>query len=303
MGIPDKMLIAVLVLSLFACKAKQQGGTVEGSVAPAGTQASISAERDGKAVLAVPAAADGRFTLALATGTYRIIAVASGTTGYRAVDNVVVREGEIIVLPAIDLGPTAGKAVLYGKVLAPQPGSEVVLLREGVERASIRTDSEGKYEFRELPAGSYVVLARMQGNAEDNAQIVVTGEERIERNVRLFPVTALEGVDWTAGKIRAAGIGKPPENAPSQSVRRAMAQRAALADAQRNLLRIVGQIRLNNEKSVQDMMQGGGVAGRIQGFLQGFTVVRERDLENGQVEVLLELPLNGSRGLSRVLAE
>jgi hypothetical protein len=44
-------------------------------------------------------------------------------------------------------------------------------------------------------------------------------------------------------------------------------------------------------------------AERIQGFLKGYTIVSERELKDGRIEIILELPLTGPAGLSRYIAE
>lgn len=293
----------VLIFATYACKTKQPEGTIEGSVLPPGTEATITAIRNGKTVQTVPVAAGGAFRLTLAPGAYRIMASASGSSTSRSIDNVAVRSGELFFLPPIDIRSSAGKAVIYGKVRASQPGSEVVLMQEGVERSAIRTDNEGKYEFKELPAGEYTVVAKAPGHAEDNARVVIPGDNKVEQNVLLLPISTADGVDWAAGTIRATGIGLPPGDRANPSIRRAMAQRAAVADGQRNLLRTIENLRIDGSRTVKAAMANGTVATRIQGFIQGYKIVNERDLENGKVEVVLELPLNGPAGLSRVLAE
>jgi len=298
-----KTVLALFVLLLFACRAKQDG-TIEGMIVPPGTSARISAMQNGKKILTVPAGGqDGKFKLALAAGTYTINVTVPDSPYPLNLNNITVKSGEKTILPPIELMPSAGKASLSGKVIPPHPGSEVNLIYEGKERAAIHTDREGKYEFKELPAGTYVVQAKSPGHAEDTARVVITGNQKVEQTAVLFPIVSIDGVDWAAGKIRATGIGMPPQNATNDSVRRAMAQRAALADAQRNMLRTVEQIRISDDEDVKAAMRSKNVASKVQGFLKGYTVVSERELEGGKIEVVLELPLTGPAGLSRYIAE
>jgi hypothetical protein len=42
---------------------------------------------------------------------------------------------------------------------------------------------------------------------------------------------------------------------------------------------------------------------RIQGFVQGYKIVREQELSNGSREIELELSLTGPSGLSTVIRE
>ena len=56
-----KIILVLFVLSLFACRVKQNGA-IEGTIVPLGTSASISAMQDGKNILTVPAGGqDGKF--------------------------------------------------------------------------------------------------------------------------------------------------------------------------------------------------------------------------------------------------
>jgi hypothetical protein len=297
------VILFVAVFFLFSCQTKQNG-TVEGTIVPPGTSARISAVQDGKTVQIVPVGAqDGKFNLQLAPGTYTITITTSASPYPLSLTNIVVTSGITTTLSPIVLMPSAGKAVLSGKIIPSRSRSEVKLIYEGKERAAVHTDTEGKYEFKELPAGTYILQANAPGHAEDATQIVIGENQQVEQNAVLFPISAIDGVDWTAGKIRATGTGLPPQNAANPSVQRAMAQRAALADAQRNLLRAIEQIRLDSDKIVKTAMNDKNFASKIQGFIKGYTVIGERELPGGKIEVVLELPLNGPSGLSRYITE
>jgi hypothetical protein len=117
--------------------------------------------------------------------------------------------------------PPAGKSVLTGKVTPPRLDSEVKLIYEGKERAAAHTDSEGRYEFKELPDGTYEVRATAPGHAEDVAKVVIPENQNVEQTAVLLPIVSIDGVDWAAGKIRATGTGLPPPNTANDSVRRA----------------------------------------------------------------------------------
>lgn len=303
MRIPIKLILIVFVLSSAALSAPQEG-IVEGTVEPPGASAQLSAVREGRTVATVQAGGkDGKFRLLLAAGTYTIMVSAPVSSFPIRLENVVVKPGETIVLPSVLIVPGSGKAVLAGRVIPPRPDSKVKLIHEGKERAASRIDQEGRYEFRDLPAGEYEVRATAPGHAEDVAPVKIPENQRVRQNAVLLPIVATDGVDWAAGKIRATGVGSPPQNAENAAAARAMTQRAALADAQRNLLRIIEQIRIDGGRSVGSMMRSGNVSERIQGYVKGYTVVSERELGDGRLEVILELPLTGPSGLSRVIAE
>jgi hypothetical protein len=82
-----------------------------------------------------------------------------------------------------------------------------------------------------------------------------------------------------------------------------MAKRTALADAQRNLLRVIDQVRVSPDQSLKSFMGDKTYRERIEGFVQGYRIAREQELGNRNVEIELELPLTGPSGLSTVIRE
>lgn len=303
MRILNKLILILIILLLVACHAKQEGA-VEGTIVPPGASVQVSAIREGNTIMTVHSEGqNGTFRLGLAAGTYTISASAPSVSFPIRLDGVVVKPGETTTLPPFQLASLSGKAVLVGKIIPPRPDSEIKLIYEGKERASVHTDSKGNYEFKELPAGTYEVRATAPGRADDISPVVIPENVTVRQTAVLFPIVDIDGVDWAAGKIRAKGVGLTPPNIENASAARAMAQRAALADAQRNLLRTVEQIKIDDERKVSTIMRNRSVAERIQGFVKGYTVVSERELEGGKFEVILELPLTGTAGLSRYINE
>jgi len=286
-----------------ACQTKKEG-SIEGSINPPTASARIAVIQDNKEIMTVSAGAqDGKFKVPLAAGTYSI-RVSSPDAPYPVpVSGIMVKPGLATVLPPIEFMPRTGKAILSGRISPPRPGAEVTLFSEGRERASVHTDQNGMYELKEVPAGTYEVRTQAPGHAADFVQVVAADGQRTVQTSVLFPIAPIDGVDWASGRIRATGIGMPPPNAPSATVGRELAKRAALADAQRNMLKIIEQIRLNTDQTIKNSMGNPQQAGRIQGFLQGYTVVSERELDGGKYEIIIELPLNGPTGLTRYVSE
>jgi hypothetical protein len=139
--------------------------------------------------------------------------------------------------------------------------------------------------------------------AGDATPAVITDKQTVDPNTVLLPVTPIDGVDWTAGKIRATGTGLRPQDAENETVRREMAKRAALTDARRNMLRIIEQMRMDDNQDMKSAMLDKNVASKVEGCLKGATIISERELNDGAVEVVLELPLSGPKGLSRCIAD
>ncbi len=297
------IIIWIVIGFLFSCQTNQQGA-IEGTIVLPSKSIRVAAMQDGRTILIVAAdEKSGKFRAPLAAGTYTISVSVSDSPYPLTFANITVKPGETTQLRPIELSPSSGNAVLSGKIIPPRPNTEIKLLYEGKERAAAKVDTEGKYEFKELPAGAYVLRANAPGYTEDTAQLVITENQKLEQNAALFPISPIDGIDWAAGKIHATGIGIPPEHAANESIRKTMARRAALADAQRNLLRIIEQIRIDADKNVKTAMRDKNFAFRIQGFIKGYAVVSERELEGGKAEVVLELPLNGPEGLSKYIIQ
>jgi hypothetical protein len=189
MRIPITTIFILLVLSSVAVTTPQEGA-VEGMFDPPGSSAQVSAVQDGKTVKQVRAGGHNRrFRLGLAAGTYTIIVSAPVSSFPVRLDNVVVKAGETTTLTPVLLVPGSGKAVLAGRIIPPRPDSEVKLIHEGKERAAARTNQEGRYEFKELPAGSYEVRATAPGHADDAAPVVIPENQRVQQ-------TAVTDVDF-----------------------------------------------------------------------------------------------------------
>lgn len=293
---------AVLITAL-ACTSKQNGA-VEGIISPPNTGARITATQDGKAVAVVDVnSPDGKFGMALAPGKYDVNVTVPSSPLPLSFPGVVVEPGKTTTLPPIDLAMSTGQSVLSGKILPGSSGTKVALMFEGKERAAVNTNAEGKYEFTGLPAGTYTVQASFSGYAEDTATINLGDAQRATQNIRLLYVSTVDGVDWTTGKIHARGVGMPPKNVANATVSREMAKRAALADAQRNLLKAIDQLKVSPDQNLKAFLGERNYTERIQGFVQGYKIVREQELSGGNSEIELELSLTGPSGLSTIIRE
>jgi hypothetical protein len=104
-------------------------------------------------------------------------------------------------------------------------------------------------------------------------------------------------VNWGAGYIEARGEGAYPPNA-SQGQARLMARRAAIADAQRNLLETVNGVRLTAETRVRNfIVESDAIATRVEGILKNATVVSEKDKGN-TYEVVMRAPMGSITALA-----
>ena len=100
-------------------------------------------------------------------------------------------------------------------------------------------------------------------------------------------------INWTQGKVTAKGSGVPQTGVtPSQA--RIMAERAARADALRNLLEAVKGVRVDAETTVESYTtKSDRIMTRVSGIVIGAREVGKRYLGDGSVEITMEINLTG----------
>ena len=101
-------------------------------------------------------------------------------------------------------------------------------------------------------------------------------------------------VDWTSGVAEARGIGAPPAKPVNMAQARAMAKRAAVTVARRNLLEIIKGVRIDSTTLVKDfVVQSDIIRTQIQGFLEKSQVVDIAYMSDGSVEATVAMNLRG----------
>ncbi len=102
-------------------------------------------------------------------------------------------------------------------------------------------------------------------------------------------------INWSKGTVTAKGSGVAPSGAVNPSQARLLAERAAISDARRNLLETVGEVRVDASSTVSSMMTKNDViTSRISGIVKGSAVISKRFLDDGTVEVTVEMPITGA---------
>ncbi len=101
-------------------------------------------------------------------------------------------------------------------------------------------------------------------------------------------------VDWSRMVITAKGIGAPPANAANIAQARAMARRAAIVVAQRNLLEIVKGVRIDSQTLVKDFMtQSDIIRSQVSGIVRGSRLIDVAYMSDSSVEATVAMPLMG----------
>ncbi len=293
------LLPGCCLIVFFSCQTQE--GAVEGMVVPPLPGMRVTVNHSGTAVRAVGMnVRDGKFRIALAPGKYDVSAGSVSSPFPITVAGVDVDPGKTLTLPPSEMTLPSGTAAISGTVSPGGPMTKVTLLQEGKERASVTAAPDGRYEFTALPAGKYILAASSPGYASDVTEVRISGSRRVAQNIRLLYVSPIDGVDWTRGVIRARGRGLYPSDSLNRTAMHEMAKRAALSDAERNLLGIIEQIKLDSNHDLKSAMASGTFTTRIKGYLRGFRIVGEHDVNDG-VEIELELPLTGPDGLTRYI--
>jgi hypothetical protein len=107
-------------------------------------------------------------------------------------------------------------------------------------------------------------------------------------------VGANSGVNWSAGQIQAEGAGVGRAGAPP-STARLMACRAAVLDAQRNLLESIQGVRVEGTTVVANLMlESDTIKSSVSGLLRGARVVKREPQEDGSCLVQMTAPLDGN---------
>lgn len=107
------------------------------------------------------------------------------------------------------------------------------------------------------------------------------------------PPEAPPKAEWVPIKIKAKGGGVPPPTAINQAQARLMAERAAKLDAYRNLLEQAYGVTIHSNTSVRDFVtQSDTIHARVEAYIRGAKVIDTRYLNDGSVEIEIELTLD-----------
>ncbi|MFL5405071.1 MAG: hypothetical protein ACJ79O_04335 [Myxococcales bacterium] len=111
----------------------------------------------------------------------------------------------------------------------------------------------------------------------------------------VVPALAEEGsaIDWDLRVIRAMGKGAPDLNAPSIAVARAAAERAALAAAQRNAMKVLEGATLDDGSRVESIFRDDtALRGRVESKLRGVRAAKTHYFTDGGVWLRIEVPFS-----------
>ena len=100
-------------------------------------------------------------------------------------------------------------------------------------------------------------------------------------------------INWSKGDVTAIGVGYPPEEMGMRG--NSIARRAAMVDAQRNLLEITKGVQIDAETTVENLTVSSDVVNsKVQGLLKGARIFEEGNLDDGGYYVKMRIALYGS---------
>lgn len=104
-------------------------------------------------------------------------------------------------------------------------------------------------------------------------------------------------INWITNIISASGFGVAPPSAVNAAQARALARRAAVVDARRNLLEVLGGVHIDSTTTVENfLVQSDVVRTKVEGVLQGSTVDGYVQQPDGSFEASVSIPLTGQLG-------
>lgn len=118
------------------------------------------------------------------------------------------------------------------------------------------------------------------------------------------PVGTNGSVNWDQGTVEASGFGIPSTLAKSPAQARLMARRAAIVDAQRNLLETIEGVKVDAETTVQNYETVNDmVKTQLSGLVRGARIASEEQLADGTYQVTMRISLYGQGSLSQLITD
>ena len=135
--------------------------------------------------------------------------------------------------------------------------------------------------------------------AETNVNVTV-----LSSDISLAGTEIKGSINWDKGAVQAIGIGVPSIQSHSQAQANAMARRAAVVDAYRNLLEAVGEVRVEAATTIKNFeLESDVVKTRISGLVQGAHIVNEQQMPDGSYQVTMEINLFGANSVAAAIAD
>lgn len=108
-------------------------------------------------------------------------------------------------------------------------------------------------------------------------------------------------VNWSTGKIRVTGSGVPPKEG-LRSQKRLLARRSAVADAYRQLAKLLQEIKVDGTKLVEDYQTKSDlIRTQVSVLIKGAREVEQKDQNENNIKVIMEVNIYGVNSLASVM--
>lgn len=108
---------------------------------------------------------------------------------------------------------------------------------------------------------------------------------------------AADGVNWDDGTIVATGMGIAPPSAINIAQAKALARRAAVVDAYRQMAETISGVQVTSESTVQMFIAQSDITRtKVEATIKGARVIKEGMTPEGAYEVTMAVPMFGVSG-------
>lgn len=147
--------------------------------------------------------------------------------------------------------------------------------------------------------------ANVNSSANVNANSNINVVNVIVKNTVPIEQTGKVGrVNWgqgAQGTVEALGTGFPPANIQNPAQAKALARRAAIVDAYRNLTETINGVRVDSKTTVHNLaLDNDVITTRVSGIVQGARVVRELPQTDGSYQIVMAVNLFGPDSVAEV---
>ncbi|KYZ77808.1 hypothetical protein AXX12_17250 [Anaerosporomusa subterranea] len=111
-------------------------------------------------------------------------------------------------------------------------------------------------------------------------------------------------INWETDTVEAVGTGVPSANVHHPAQSKGSARRAAIVDAQRNLLEAIKGVQVDSETTMENLaIASDTVKTRVSGLVRGARIVREQELPDGSYQVIMVIKMYGHGGLAGAIED
>lgn len=114
--------------------------------------------------------------------------------------------------------------------------------------------------------------------------------------ILLVSTAFAKGADFESGFVTATGIGARPSGETNAAAAVALARRAAVLDAYRNLAEYINGVKLDSETTVQNFANTNDIIKtKVSAVIKNAKIIEEHELNGGGYSVIMQIPIYGAK--------